>query len=59
MYAGGSIFLIAVGAILYWAVTFQVTGVNIHMVGFILMVVGFVGLLLSLISTATTRHRLP
>ncbi len=59
MYAGGSIFLIAVGAILYWAVTFQVTGVSLHMVGFILMVVGFVGFLLSLISSATTRHRLP
>jgi hypothetical protein len=58
MYAGGSIFLIAVGAILYWAVTFTVTGVNLHMVGFILMVVGFAGLLLSLISNATSRHRL-
>ena len=33
-------------------------GVNIPMVGFILMVVGFVGLLLSLIQNATTRHRL-
>ena len=59
MYAGGSIFLIAIGAILYWAINFQVTGVNIHMVGFILMAVGFVGLLLSLIQSATTRHRLP
>ena len=59
MYSGGAIFLIAIGAILYWAVTFTVTGVNLHMIGFILMVVGFVGLLLSLISSATTRHRLP
>jgi Domain of unknown function (DUF6458) len=58
MYLGGSAFLIAVGAILYWAVTYRFPGVNLHMVGFILMVVGAVGLLLGLLSAATTRRRL-
>ncbi len=57
VYAGGSIFLIAIGAILYFAVTLRVPGVNLPMVGLILMVVGVVGLLLSMISTATTHRR--
>jgi hypothetical protein len=59
MYTGGSIFLIAIGAILYWAVTIRLSGVNVPMVGLILMVVGVVGLLLTMIGNATTRHRLP
>jgi hypothetical protein len=45
---GTSLFLIAVGAILRWAVTGQVSGVNIHTVGLILLIVGIVGLLISL-----------
>ena len=45
---GTSIFLIAVGAILRYAVDFQVTGVEIHTVGLILMVVGIIGLVISL-----------
>jgi hypothetical protein len=57
MYAGGSLFLIAIGAILYWAVTYHVTGVNVHMVGLILMAIGVVGLLFSMISAATMRTR--
>lgn len=57
MYAGGSLFLIAIGAILFWAVTFRVSGVDLHMVGLILMVIGGVGLLLSMISSATTPRR--
>ena len=46
---GASIFLIAVGAILTWAVNIETTGVNLNMIGVILMVVGLAGLLLSLI----------
>lgn len=57
MYAGGSLFLIAIGAILYWAVTFHVNGVDLHVIGMILMVIGVVGLLFSMISAATTRRR--
>ena len=56
MYAGGSLFLIAIGAILYWAVTFHVRGVNVPMVGLILMVIGVIGVLFSLIGAATRRH---
>jgi beta-lactamase regulating signal transducer with metallopeptidase domain len=46
---GTSIFLIAIGAILRFAVTATVSGVNIHTVGTILLVVGIVGLLISLL----------
>ena len=46
---GVSLFLIAVGAILTWAVTATVTGIDVNAVGVILMVVGIVGLLLSLL----------
>jgi Domain of unknown function (DUF6458) len=48
---GTSIFLIAVGAILRYAVDFQVTGVEIHTVGLILMIVGIIGLVISLAVT--------
>jgi hypothetical protein len=44
----GSLILIAAGAILKWAVTATVSGVNLQTVGVILMVVGAVGLVLSL-----------
>ena len=45
---GTSIFLIAVGAILKFAVTATVSGIELATVGVILMVVGAVGLLISL-----------
>jgi uncharacterized membrane protein len=44
---GTSIFLIAVGAILKFAVTASVSGIDLDVVGVILMVVGAIGLLLS------------
>ena len=46
---GVSIFLIAVGAILTWAVNASVSGLELTTVGVILMIVGIVGLLLSMI----------
>ena len=46
---GTSIFLIAVGAVLRYAVTATVSGINIHTVGLILIIVGIVGLVLSLL----------
>ena len=46
---GVSIFLIAAGAILAWAVNASVSGVDIHAVGWILLVVGIVGAVLSMI----------
>jgi hypothetical protein len=44
---GVSIFLIAVGAILAFAVNFDVSGVDINVVGYILMIVGLVGLIMT------------
>ncbi len=44
-----SIVLIAVGAILDFAVSVTTTGFNIHTIGVILMIVGAVGLVLSII----------
>ena len=46
---GGSLILIAAGAILRFAVDVQTNGVNVHTVGVILMVVGAVGLFLSIV----------
>jgi hypothetical protein len=46
---GVSLILIAVGAVLTWAVSATTSGVNIHAVGVILMVVGAAGLLISLV----------
>jgi hypothetical protein len=43
--------LIAVGAILKWAVTAHVSGINLQTVGTILFVLGIIGLLLSLMYT--------
>ncbi len=45
---GSSIFLIALGAILAFALTFDVAGVDIKVVGYILMIAGVIGALLSL-----------
>ena len=56
MRIGGSLFLIAVGAILKWAVTDHVNNVNLGTIGVILMVVGIVGLVLSLAFAATRRR---
>jgi len=50
MALGTSLFLIAVGAILRFAVTVTTKGFNIHTVGIILIVVGIVGMLISLLS---------
>ena len=46
---GVSLILIAVGAILVWAVEADVNGVDLVAVGWILLIVGAVGALLSLI----------
>lgn len=49
MGTGVSLILIAAGAILTWAVTATASGFNINTVGIILLVVGIVGLILSLV----------
>ena len=48
MTIGTSLFLIAVGAILYFAVDADISGLEISTVGVILMVIGIVGLVISL-----------
>ncbi len=54
---GTSLFLIAVGAILKFAVHASVSGVSLKTIGVILMVVGVIGLLISLIWMASARRR--
>jgi membrane-bound ClpP family serine protease len=56
MRIGASLLIIAVGAILKFAVTKQVSGVNLGTVGIVLMIVGAVGLVISLI-LMTSRRR--
>ncbi len=51
MTIGTSILLIAVGAILKYAVTADVSGIDIQTVGVILMLIGILGLILSLLYT--------
>jgi uncharacterized membrane protein YedE/YeeE len=46
---GTSLFLIAVGAILRYAVTATVSGIDLHVVGLVLIIVGVVGLFFSLL----------
>ena len=46
---GVSIFLIAVGAVLAFAVNAEVSGLDIEVVGWILLAVGALGILLSLL----------
>jgi hypothetical protein len=48
---GASIILIAVGAVMAYAVTVNTEGFNINTAGVILMVVGAIGLVVSLLMT--------
>jgi Domain of unknown function (DUF6458) len=56
---GTSLFLIAVGAILYFAVNANVSGLEISTVGVILMIIGVVGLLISLFFLSSWRRTPP
>ena len=51
MALGTSLFLIAVGAILKFAVADAVDGVDLSTIGIILIVVGVIGLIISLFTT--------
>ena len=59
MGVGSSLFLIALGAICYWALDFDLAGVDIDAIGVILMVIGAIGLVLSLLfwSSFSPRRR--
>ncbi len=54
---GTSIFLIAIGAILYFAVNADFSGLEISTVGLILMIVGIIGLVISLFYTSMATRR--
>ena len=53
---GTSLFLIAVGAILYFAVNADFSGLEVSTIGLILMVVGIIGLLISLFFISSARR---
>jgi hypothetical protein len=57
MRIGGSLFLIALGAVLAFAVTVHNThGFNVHTAGIIRMIVGGIGLVVSGVWTSTRRR---
>lgn len=58
MYIGVSIFLIALGAILTFAVNFAISGLDINVVGIILMIVGVIGLIVDLAIWGPRRRRI-
>jgi len=45
---GGSIFLLALGAILAFAVNADISGLDINIVGYVLMLAGLVGLVITI-----------
>lgn len=57
MTIGGGIFLIAVGAILYFATNLHVAHVSIDTVGLILMIAGAAGLVLGFVQQAVWSRR--
>ena len=57
MTIGASIFLIAVGAILYFALNLHVAHVSVDTVGIILMIAGGAGLVLGLIQQSMWARR--
>ena len=59
MALGTSLLLIAVGAVLRFAVTVSTSGFNVHTVGVILMIVGGVGFILSLLWLTAWADRWP
>jgi hypothetical protein len=56
MSIGASLFLIAVGAILSFAVTAELAGIDIATVGLILMIIGVLGLAITLFLLGRTRR---
>jgi hypothetical protein len=44
-----SLILIAVGAVLAWAVSVETNGFNVNTIGYILLVVGIIGAILSMV----------
>jgi hypothetical protein len=59
MTIGASLFCIATGAILSFAVTAELAGIDLQTVGVILMAVGVLGLLIGLFLLMSARRRTP
>lgn len=57
MTVGGSILLIAIGAILRFAVEVDISGIDLQVIGLILMIAGAVGLVLALFYTYVLTDR--
>ncbi len=57
MTVGGSIFLIAVGAILRYGVQDEIESINLETIGLILMIAGVLGLLIGLFLMTQDRRR--
>ena len=57
MTVGAGIFLIAVGAILRYAVNDSIKDVNLETIGLILMIAGLAGIVLGFIQMAMARRR--
>jgi hypothetical protein len=55
MTIGTSMFLIAIGAILKYAITESVAGINVQTAGVILIVVGAAGLLFTVVTAGRDR----
>jgi ABC-type lipoprotein release transport system permease subunit len=54
---GGSIALIVIGAILRFAISYSPSGINLQLVGVILIIAGVVGLIISLVWMFGRRRR--
>lgn len=46
---GASLFLFAVGAVLTWAIEVEARGIDLNLVGVILMIVGAIGFVVSML----------
>lgn len=57
MTIGSGIALIVIGAILYFAVEFEIAGIDINAIGVICMVGGLIALILGMIAAAGTGSR--
>lgn len=55
---GVGILLVAVGAVLRWAVTATTSGVNLHILGDILMVVGLASIVITLVILAGASRQI-
>ena len=59
MYIGGSLALIAIGAVMSFAVSDRIEGVDLYTAGLIFMAVGALGLVISLIVSGQRRDDRP